>query len=101
MKMQNIESRCYRTGKYTVCRRFRAFFSREILQAVAVKGLSATSQDSSHVEIADETASMSNEKKKSKQKGAVNTQASPSILLHVSVTGQEFVLAAAVDKKEG
>ena len=39
MKMQNFESSCYRTGKYTVCRRFRAFFSREILQAVAVKGL--------------------------------------------------------------
>ena len=30
---------CYRTGKYTVCRRVRASFSPEILQAVAVKGL--------------------------------------------------------------
>ena len=30
---------CYRTGKYTVCRRARAAFSPEILQAVAVKGL--------------------------------------------------------------
>ena len=30
---------CYRTGKYTVCRRVRAFFSPEILQAGAVKGL--------------------------------------------------------------
>ena len=41
MKTQkNIESRCYRTGKYTVCRRIRAFFSPDILQAVAVKGLS-------------------------------------------------------------
>ena len=29
----------YRTGKYTVCRRVRASFSLEILQAVAVKGL--------------------------------------------------------------
>ena len=29
----------YTTGKYTVCRRFRASFSPEILQAVAVKGL--------------------------------------------------------------
>ena len=62
---------------------------------------SVSSQDSSHVEIADETASMSNAKKKSKQKGGVNTEVSPSILLDVSVTGQEFVLAAAVDKKEG
>ena len=41
MKTQNIESRCYRTGKYTVCRRFLAFFSPEILQAVAVKGLTS------------------------------------------------------------
>ena len=39
-------------------------------------------------------------KKKSKQKGGVNTEVSPSILLDVSVAGQEFVLAAAVDKKE-
>ena len=30
---------CYKTGKYTVCRRVRAFFSPEILQAGAVKGL--------------------------------------------------------------
>ena len=34
----NIDSRCYRTGKYTVCRRVRASFSPEILQAGAVKG---------------------------------------------------------------
>ena len=61
---------------------------------------SVSSQDSSHVEIADETASMSNAKKKSKQKGGVDTEVSPSILLDVSVAGQEFVLAAAVDKKE-
>ena len=33
------ESRCYRTGKYTDCRRVRASFSPEILQAWAVKGL--------------------------------------------------------------
>ena len=39
MKTQNIESRCYRTGKYTVCRRVHASFSPEILQAGAVKGL--------------------------------------------------------------
>ena len=52
------------------------------------------------MEIADETASMSNAKKISKQKGGVNTEVSPSILLDVSVAGQEFVLAAAVDKKE-
>ena len=30
---------CYRTEKYTVHRRVRAFFSPEILQAEAVKGL--------------------------------------------------------------
>ena len=30
---------CYRTGKYTVCRRIRAYFSPEILHAGAVKGL--------------------------------------------------------------
>ena len=39
MKTQNIESRCYRTGKYTVCMRVSASFSQEILQAGAVKGL--------------------------------------------------------------
>ena len=40
MKTLNIESRSYWTGKYTVCRHVRASFSPEILQAVAVKGLS-------------------------------------------------------------
>ena len=30
---------CYGTGKYTVCRRVRAFFSPEIVQAGEVKGL--------------------------------------------------------------
>ena len=30
---------CYRTAKYTICRRVRATFSPEILQAGAVKGL--------------------------------------------------------------
>ena len=40
IKMHSIESRCYRTGKYTVCRRVRASFSPEILQAGTVKGLS-------------------------------------------------------------
>ena len=59
---------------------------------------SVSSQDSSYVEIADETASMSNAKKRSKQTGGVNTEVSPPILLDVSVAGQEF--AAAVDKKE-
>ena len=33
---------CYRTGKYTVCRRVRASFSPEILQVGAVKGLIIT-----------------------------------------------------------
>ena len=61
---------------------------------------SVSSRNSSLMEIADETASMSNAKKISKQKGGVNTEVSPSILLDVSVAGQEFVLAAAVDKKE-
>ena len=39
METHSIENRCYRTGKYTVCRRVRAAFSPEILQAGAVKGL--------------------------------------------------------------
>ena len=38
IKRHSIESRCYRTGKYTVCRRVRASFSPDILQAGAVKG---------------------------------------------------------------
>ena len=42
IKKHSIESRCYRTGKYTVCRRYRASFSPEILQSGAVKGLIAT-----------------------------------------------------------
>ena len=37
--MHSIENRCYGTGKYTVCRRVRAAFSQEVLQAGAVKGL--------------------------------------------------------------
>ena len=37
--MHRIENRCYRTGKYTVCRRVRASFRPEILHAGAVKGL--------------------------------------------------------------
>ena len=36
------EDRCYRTGKYTACRRVRASFSPEIVQAGAVKGLRET-----------------------------------------------------------
>ena len=42
MKMQNIENRCYKTGKYTVCGRVRVSFSPKILQAGAVKGLILT-----------------------------------------------------------
>jgi len=34
---------CYTTGKYTVCKRVRAFFRPEILQAGAVMGLKALS----------------------------------------------------------
>ena len=30
---------CYRTGKYSVCRRVRASFSPDILQTAAVNGL--------------------------------------------------------------
>ena len=40
IERHSIGSRWYRTGKYTVCRRVRASFSPEILQAGAVKGLS-------------------------------------------------------------
>ena len=39
IKTHSIESRCYRTGKYIVCKRVRASFSPDILQAGAVKGL--------------------------------------------------------------
>ena len=39
METHSNQNRCYRTGKYTVCRRVRASFSPEILQAGAVKGL--------------------------------------------------------------
>ena len=35
-------NRFYRTGKYTVCRRVRASFGPQILQAEAVKGLRAS-----------------------------------------------------------
>jgi len=38
-KTHSIENRCYRTGKYNVCRHVCAAFSPEILQAEAVKGL--------------------------------------------------------------
>ena len=34
---------CYRTGKYTVCRRVRAAYSPDILQAGVVKGLNLSS----------------------------------------------------------
>ena len=39
IKTHSTESRCYRTGKYTVRRRVRISFSPEILQVSAVKGL--------------------------------------------------------------
>ena len=39
IKTHSIESRCHRTGKYTLCWRVRASFSTGILQAGAVKGL--------------------------------------------------------------
>ena len=39
IEAHSIESRCYRSGKCTVCRRVRAAFSPEILQAGAVEGL--------------------------------------------------------------
>ena len=41
IKTQSIKKRCYRTGKYTVCRRIRASLSPKILQSWAVKGLSS------------------------------------------------------------
>ena len=37
--MHRIENKCYRTGKYIVCRLICVPFSLEILQAAAVKGL--------------------------------------------------------------
>ena len=37
--MHSTENGCYRTGKYTVCKRVRASFSPENLQAGAVMGL--------------------------------------------------------------
>ena len=39
IKSHSTENRCYRTEKYTVCRRVRASISLDILQAAAVKGL--------------------------------------------------------------
>ena len=39
IKIHSIKNRCYRIGKYTVCRRDRASFSLEILRAGTVKGL--------------------------------------------------------------
>ena len=39
IRLHGIESRCYRTQKYTVCRHIPASFSLEVLQAWAVKGL--------------------------------------------------------------
>ena len=41
IKTDSTENRCYRTGIYTVCRRARAPFSSDILQAGAVKWLKA------------------------------------------------------------
>ena len=39
IKTHTLKVDCYRTGKYTLCRRVRAYSSPEILQAGAVKGL--------------------------------------------------------------
>ena len=39
IETHSIESRCYRSEKYSACRRIRAFFSPDILQIGAVKGL--------------------------------------------------------------
>ena len=46
IKMHSTENRCYRTGKYTVCRRVRASFSPEILQAGTNEGVKVGSDDS-------------------------------------------------------
>ena len=46
-KAHSIESRCYRTGKYTVCRRVLSSLSPEILQAGTVKGLKLIRTDHS------------------------------------------------------
>ena len=42
-KTHSIENRCYRSGKYTVCRRIRASFIPETLHAGTVKGLTVQS----------------------------------------------------------
>ena len=42
IETRSIENRCYRTGKYTVCKRVSASFSPEILQAGALRGLIKT-----------------------------------------------------------
>ena len=39
MKTPTIDSRCYRTGKYTVCRRVRTSFSPENVQAGGSEGV--------------------------------------------------------------
>ena len=39
MKTQSIESRCYRTGKYTVCRRVRVSFSSECFTGCGSEGV--------------------------------------------------------------
>ena len=39
IETHSTESRCYRSEKYSACRRVRAFFSPDILQTGAVKGL--------------------------------------------------------------
>ena len=39
IKTRSIENRCYRTGKYSVCRHICASFSLEFLRTGAVKGL--------------------------------------------------------------
>ena len=44
VKTHSVENICYRTGIITVCRRVRAPFSPDILQAGAVKGLIGASE---------------------------------------------------------
>ena len=62
---------------------------------------SVSSQDSSHVEIADKTASMSNAKKNLSKREVWTRRWDRPFYWTDTVTGLEFVLAAAVDKKEG
>ena len=56
-----LKNRCYRTGKYTVCRRVPASFSPETLQAGAAKGLIEGSRFSLPLSLSVPTVSLLSE----------------------------------------